>query len=388
MVPFAGYSSRSGASFGAPLGIPAGSTPFRSGSGRALACVDAATLKGSSLLVFAFNLFEPVTAAMLSVLNAIHSVIPSYGWDMVLLALIVRLALFPLAQQQFKSMAEMQKVQPLLKAIQAKHKGQPQELQAATMALYKEHGVNPLAGCLPMLIQLPLLLGLFYAINSQIDKFADAKFLWIGSGLSQAVSAPFEAFKEHMGIGKWFGIQSVVNTDWAAAHAKELATTAAHNAAVAAHASVIPDIVVNHVNPYAVVHLFAPSLAYIDLTLFVLYIVSMYLSVRYGSPPSSDPQQAQTQKIMAFMSPAMIAFFGFQYKWASALLVYWLTLNILTMAQQYFMFRKYGLVGGPRLAPAEPAPALPVKNAKTSKREALPGGKNGSTSGRSRRSKR
>jgi YidC/Oxa1 family membrane protein insertase len=258
---------------------------------------------------------------MLSVLNAIHSVVPSYGLDMILLALVVRLALFPLAQQQFKSMAEMQKVQPLLKALQAKHKGAPQELQAATMALYKEHGVNPLAGCFPMLIQLPLLLGLFYAINSQLDKFKTEHFLWIGSPLS-----------DHF-----------------------------------------PQI-------------FATSLAVLDMPLFVLYIVSMYISVRYGSPPSSDPQQAQTQKIMAIVSPAMIAFFGFKYHWASALLIYWLMLNVLTMAQQFFMYRKYGLVGGPKPAIMEPLPVKAV--GKSSARESLPGSKNGSTSGRSRRSKR
>jgi len=156
--------------------------------------------------VFAFNPLQPVTDAMLGLLNAIHGVIPSYGLDMILLALVVRVALFPLAQQQFKSMAEMQKVQPLLKKIQAEHKGKPQELQAATMALYKEHGVNPLAGCFPMLIQLPILLGLFYAINkhagcdpTQWDAarqlcakvagaapgdFWSAHFLWIGSALS------------------------------------------------------------------------------------------------------------------------------------------------------------------------------------------------------------
>ncbi len=294
--------------------------------------------------MFAFNFFEPVTNAMLSVLNAIHSVVPSYGLDMILLATVVRLALFPLAQQQFKSMAEMQKVQPLLKAIQAKHKGQPQELQAATMALYKEHGVNPLAGCFPMLIQLPLLLGLFYAINEHVgcnpalwdattklcNKVAGAApgdfwsqtFLWIGSPLSLH----------------------------------------------------FPQI-------------FATSLAVLDMPLFVLYVVSMYISVRYGSPPSSDPQQAQTQKIMAIVSPAMIAFFGFKYHWASALLIYWLMLNILTMAQQFFMYRKYGLIGGPKAAPLEAPP--PVKSVgKSSAREALPGAKNGSTSGRSRRSKR
>jgi YidC/Oxa1 family membrane protein insertase len=277
--------------------------------------------------VLAFNFFEPVTKAMLGLLNAIHSVVPSYGLTMILLALIVRVALFPLAQQQFKSMAEMQKVQPLLKALQAKHKGAPQELQAATMALYKEHGVNPLAGCFPMLIQLPVLLGLFYAINSQLAEFGKQGFLWIGSPASHA----------------------------------------------------FPQI-------------FATSLATLDMPLFVLYVVSMYVSVRYGSPPSSDPQQAQTQKIMSIVSPVMIAYFGWKYKWASALLIYWFSLNCFTMAQQLWMYRRYGLWGAKpaaAVAALEAAPeALPGGN-NGAARKTTPASKNGSTSGRAqRRSKR
>ncbi len=276
--------------------------------------------------MLAFNLLQPVTNAMLSLLNGIHTLIPSYGLDMILIALVVRLAMWPLAQQQFKSMAEMQKLQPLLKGLQAKYKGNPQEQQAATMALYKEHGVNPLAGCFPMLIQLPVLFGLYWAINSQIDHFKTQHFLWIGSPISDA----------------------------------------------------FPQI-------------FATSLAVLDIPLFLLYIVSMYISVRYGSPPSTDPQQAQTQKIMAFVSPAMIAFFGWKYHFASALLIYWLSLNVFTMAQQAFMYRKFGLIGGPKpaLATAAPVPALVTNGKSGSTRQTPPAAKNGSTSGRSsRRSKR
>ena len=220
--------------------------------------------------MFAFNFFQPVTDAMLGLLNAIHSVIPSYGLDMLLLALVVRLALFPLAQQQFKSMAEMQKVQPLLKRLQVEHKGKPQELQAATMALYKEHGVNPLAGCFPMLIQLPILLGLFYAINQHVGchpKLWDAAHQLCDK---VAGAAPGDFWTAHfLWIGSSFSLS-------------------------------FPQI-------------FATSLATLDMPLFVLYIVSMYISVRYGSPPSSDPQQAQTQKIMAIVSPAMIAYFGWRW---------------------------------------------------------------------------
>jgi YidC/Oxa1 family membrane protein insertase len=273
--------------------------------------------------LLAFNPLEPITDAMLGLLNAIHSVVPSYGLTMILLALIVRAALWPLANQQFKSMAEMQKLQPLLKSLQAKNKGNPQELQAQTMALYKEHGVNPLAGCFPMLIQLPILLALFWAINSQLDHFKTVGFLWIGSPLSHQ----------------------------------------------------FPDI-------------FATSLAALDLPLFVLYVISMYVSIKWGSPPSSDPQQAQTQKIMAIVSPAMIAYFGWKYHWASALLIYWLALNVFTFAQQMWMYRRYGLMGGKAVAPAV-AETQPVQPSPSGNGAARKAAKSGSTSGRSqKRSKR
>ncbi|MBV8356004.1 MAG: YidC/Oxa1 family membrane protein insertase, partial [Candidatus Eremiobacteraeota bacterium] len=83
-----------------------------------------------------------------------------------------------------------------------------------------------------------------------------------------------------------------------------------------------------------------------NVFLLLLYVVSMYFTVRFGSPPSQDPQQAQTQKIMAFVSPAMIAYFGFQYKWAAALYIYWLAMNVFTVGQQLWMYRKFG-IGAP-----------------------------------------
>ncbi len=302
--------------------------------------------------MLAFNVLQPVTDALGHVLTAIHALVPSYGFDMVLIALVVRLALWPLAQQQFKSMAEMQKLQPLLKGLQAKNKGNPQELQAATMALYKEHGVNPLAGCLPMLIQLPILFGLYWAINEHVGcnplNWDAGKLQCMIDGKAAGSAPPGDFWGAHF---LWIG--SPISTHF-------------------------PQI-------------FATSLATLDLPLFLLYIVSMYVSVRYGSPPSSDPQQAQTQKIMAFVSPAMIAFFGWKYHFASALLIYWLSLNVFTMAQQAFMYRKFGLIGGPKpaLATAAPAPARVTNGKSGSARQTPPAAKNGSTSGRSsRRSKR
>ena len=252
--------------------------------------------------------FDPLVHALGGVLTAMHSVIPSYGWTLILLALLVRVVMWPLSDIQFRSMAEMQKIQPLVKQLQAKFKSDPQALNAATMALYKEHKVNPLAGCVPMLIQFPILIGLYWAINGEITKpnsaFATEHWLWIGSWVSD----------------KWGSI-------------------------------------------------FASSLAVPDVFLLVLYVISMYFTVRYGSPPSTDPQQAQTQKIMAIVSPAMIAFFGFKYRWASALYIYWLATNIFTVAQQYLMFRRYGLIGnkGPALATANAAPAPAIAESSSAK---------------------
>jgi YidC/Oxa1 family membrane protein insertase len=255
---------------------------------------------------FFHQLFVPLVAAMSWVLTEIHNFVPSYGWSLILLALVVRLALWPLSQAQFKSMAEMQKLQPLLKALQAKYKGDPQKLNAETMALYKEHKVNPLAGCFPVVLQLPILIALYWSIQGRLHEFKTENFAWIGPWTK---SFP--------------------------------------------HVAGIP--------------ILGTSLASTDLVLLALYVVSMYLSVRYGSPPSSDPQQAQTQKIMAFISPAMIAYIGLRYQWASALILYWLSINIFTMGQQLFLYRRYGLIGPKSLAVAGAAPVVAVPAGKTPK---------------------
>lgn len=230
--------------------------------------------------------FDPIVSMMSALLSGIHHVIPWYGVDLIALAFIIRLALFPIANTQFKSMAQMQKLQPIMKELQAKHKGDPQTLQTKTMELYREHGVNPFASCLPLLLQIPILFSLYYAIRGQSDNFKGASFLWIGSPLAA------------------------------------------------------------HLPPVFGQPLFGASLAVPDILLLVLYAGSMYFSIRYGSPPSTDPQQAQTQRLMAFISPAMIAVFGFRGQWPSALILYWLSLNVFTMAQQLWLFRRFGLLGG------------------------------------------
>ena len=104
----------------------------------------------------------------------------SYWFALLFIAIAVKTITFPLTLKMYKSQREMQKIQPLMKEIQEKYKGKP-ELSEKTMALYKEHGVNPMASCLPMLIQMPFLLWVYNMIRLYEFHFHSGKFLWIGS---------------------------------------------------------------------------------------------------------------------------------------------------------------------------------------------------------------
>lgn len=102
----------------------------------------------------------------------------SYGWVLILFGLLVRALLWPLNQKAMRSSTAMQVIQPELKAIQERYKKDPQKLQQEMVRLYKEHGVNPLGGCLPMLIPMPVLFALFFVFANTIE-FRGVSFLWL-----------------------------------------------------------------------------------------------------------------------------------------------------------------------------------------------------------------
>jgi len=97
---------------------------------------------------------------------------------LILFGIAVRLLLWPLNQKAMRSSTAMQAIQPELKAIQDRYKNDPQKLQQEMMRLYKEHGVNPLGGCLPMLIPMPVLFALFFVFANTIE-FRGVSFLWL-----------------------------------------------------------------------------------------------------------------------------------------------------------------------------------------------------------------
>jgi YidC/Oxa1 family membrane protein insertase len=105
------------------------------------------------------------------------------GLALIILAGAIRLIFWPLNTAQFKSMMAMQKVAPQLKKLQAKYKEDQPKLQSEMAALYKQHNVNPLAGCLPLLAQMPVLFSVYYVVVAHKDLYANTHFLWIGSPL-------------------------------------------------------------------------------------------------------------------------------------------------------------------------------------------------------------
>jgi len=112
------------------------------------------------------DLVEFLAHIMVTILGLTHQVTRTYWIDIILLTLLVRLIVSPINKYQTRTMKVMSELQPKLKEIQEKYKSEPNELNARMMALYREHKVNPMMGCLPLIIQMPVLIALFYVLRS------------------------------------------------------------------------------------------------------------------------------------------------------------------------------------------------------------------------------
>lgn len=131
------------------------------------------------------SIFEPIIFALEFVLGIFHDVlstvgIESYGVAIIILTIIIKTVFYPLTVKQVKSMRAMQELQPQMKKLQEKYKGDPKRLQQEMGQLYRTAGVNPMAGCLPLLAQMPFLMAMFYALQ-RIDYGGDPTFLWIAN---------------------------------------------------------------------------------------------------------------------------------------------------------------------------------------------------------------
>ena len=128
---------------------------------------------------FGWKWIRPLSRLIFAFMLLCHRAIPNYGVVIIILSALTKLLFWPLTQKSFKSMREMQRLQPEMAAMKEKYKNDPQRLNKAMMELYRERGVNPVGGCLPLLLQMPVFISLFNVLRLTIELRRAPFMLWI-----------------------------------------------------------------------------------------------------------------------------------------------------------------------------------------------------------------
>ena len=129
---------------------------------------------------FGWSIIKPFSKMILWIIKSLHNTLGlNYGLALIVLGVIMRIVMGPLTKKSAESSAKMQEVAPLQKKIQEKYKDNPQQLQKEMGALWKKHGVNPISGCLPMLLQWPILMSLFIVFRSTVEFRGQPFIFWI-----------------------------------------------------------------------------------------------------------------------------------------------------------------------------------------------------------------
>jgi YidC/Oxa1 family membrane protein insertase len=156
-----------------------------------------------------FGFFGVIGKLTLAVLLFFHNMTHNYGWAIIILTICLQILVLPLTVKSFKASAHMKKLQPLFKQIQDKYKSDPKRLQAEMMNIYKVHKFNPMSGCLPMLLQLPIFWALFTTLRNAFELRGAPWILWVHDLSAPEVLFTVSGFPVHllpliMGIGMFF----------------------------------------------------------------------------------------------------------------------------------------------------------------------------------------
>jgi YidC/Oxa1 family membrane protein insertase len=222
-----------------------------------------------------FGFFDIIAKPCVWLMNILYSVIPNYGIAIIILTLLIKIILWPLGSKSYKSMSEMKKIQPLMKEIREKYKDDKKKMNEEVMGLYRTYKINPLGGCLPMVVQLPVFFALYRMLYQAIELRHAPFFLWIDD-----LSAP------------------------------------------------------DRLGNFAIDHIPFMEPPYGIPVLTIIMGASMLLQQKM-SPPMGDPTQA---KMMMFMPVIFTVIF---INFSSGLVLYWLVNNILSIAQQYYIQKKF-----------------------------------------------
>ena len=126
-----------------------------------------------------YGWFTFASKPLFQLLSWLHGIFGNWGWSIVALTLMIRLVLYPLTYKGMVSMAKMKEIAPKIKEVQAKYKGDPQRMNAAVMDMYKKHGANPLGGCLPMLLQIPVFFAIYRVLLNAVELQGSEWIFWV-----------------------------------------------------------------------------------------------------------------------------------------------------------------------------------------------------------------
>ena len=147
--------------------------------------------------IIEYGFFTFISKPLFLLLSWLHSMFGNWGWSIVAMTLIIRLVLFPLTYKGMVSMNKLKELSPKIKELQAKYKGDSQKLNAHMMELYKKHGANPMGGCLPILMQIPVFFAIYRVLQNAIELKAAPWIFWIKD---LAVMDPYFVLPIAMGI--------------------------------------------------------------------------------------------------------------------------------------------------------------------------------------------
>lgn len=280
------------------------------------------TITAPIIQLFTILFYQPTYNLLMFFYGLTHS----FPWAIVLVTLAVRAALIPIFMRQLKSSKAMQEISPQVQEIQRKYRSEPAVMQQNLSALYKEKGVNPYASCLPTLIQMPFLYGLYGAFNAILN-VNRSKPLEVQAKTAEAHNTLYPFLQPLFGP---HGLQKLPET------------------------SFVFGIDLAHPDPHYVLPVLAAVLTFIQIRMSVSRAASQPKTT--GAP---DPNQA-SMKMMQYIMPFFTLFIGLRF--AAGLALYWVIGTLFTIIQQYFVNgRSWGplLDGIPGLKGfAQPVPAI------------------------------
>ena len=281
-----------------------------------------------------------ITRPLGFIIETIYNFVQNYGLAIILFTVVVKLILLPLNIKSQKAMRKQQKIQPIITKLQEKYKNDQEKLQREMMKVYKENNVSMMGGCLPMLIQMPILIGLYQVIQRPITFLAgvtewSADKLEIVSALRDKISASYPEFIGNLGS---MNVENLVKTGqiqiskWCTVLGEQLDWSFNFN---------FLGLDISNAPSAALSKLMAGDFSNMSIILLILIpafaVLTTWLSTKItqmqsGKPAATNEQSSQMMSSMNIMMPLMTGFFTFTLP--SGMGLYWIISNVIQMVQQ------------------------------------------------------